>query len=150
MKEGLEINGHVFNDMEYVIQEDIAQEEIAIYNAGVSEPKRAGKNDVIDGKADMSLLPEVFLIQTARAMMAGEKKYGTFNYLKGHKIRQLTSAICRHAKKIEGGEWWDSDTTGCIGQPVSHLACIAANVLMALHQDEEGTLIDNTFKGISK
>lgn len=115
-----------------------------------SDVMGASKNDKLDGKPDYSLLPEVFLTQVARAMMAGQVKYGKFNYLKGHNICQLTSAIQRHAKAIEKGEWWDEDTSKRLGQKVSHLACISASCLMALHQDEEGTLKDDTYKGLRR
>jgi hypothetical protein len=83
-------------------------------------------------------------------MQAGERKYGRHNYLKGHNICQLTAAIVRHAKRIEEGEWYDFDTSQRLGKPVTHLACIAASSLMGLHQDEIGTLKDNTYRGLTK
>lgn len=109
---------------------------------------QAAKNDKKDMKPDYSMIPKVMLDQLALVMMSGAEKYGEFNYTKGHNLRQLTAAICRHAKLIEAGEDLDQDTSERLGTAITHWACIAANCLMALHQEELGTLQDNRFKGL--
>ena len=55
-----EINGFVFEDMEY--RPSVTEERVL-----------AGKDAAKDGKPDYSLLPDAFLTQVARAMMAGER-----------------------------------------------------------------------------
>jgi hypothetical protein len=110
----------------------------------------AGKNDKIDNKPDYSLLPKAFLDQVAYCMMAGADKYGRYNYLKGHKINQLTAAAGRHLKAIESGEDIDEDTSERVNKQVHHAAAVAANMLMLLHQKEENTLTDDRYKSNKK
>ena len=106
---------------------------------------KADKNNELDNKPDYSLLPKVFLDQVAYVMMAGEKKYGRYNYCKGHSMNQLTAAASRHLKAIESGEDIDSDCSDRINLKVYHAANVAANMLMYLHQQELGTLEDDRF-----
>lgn len=103
------------------------------------------KNDKKDNKPDYSLLPKIFLDQVAYVMMAGERKYGRFNYLKGHKLSQLTAAAVRHIKAIEDGEDVDNDTSSFIGTQCHHAGNAAACMLMLLHQLSVGTLVDDRF-----
>ena len=88
-------------------------------------------------KPDLSLLPYCFEVELARVMMQGERKYGRLNYLKGHAITSLIASMKRHIGKLLAGQDIDEET-GC-----SHWAHIAAGVLMALHQQEFGTLRDD-------
>lgn len=106
---------------------------------------RAKKNNVLDNKPDYSLLPREFLDEVAYVMQAGAIKYGRYNYCKGHNSSQLTSAATRHIKAIEAGEDFDKDCSERIGRDVSHAACVAANMLMYLHQKSLGTLEDDRF-----
>jgi hypothetical protein len=123
---------------------------------------KASKNDKRDVKADHSLLAPAFKDQVAYCMMAGEIKYGTFNYLKGHTIRQLMAATSRHMDRILAGEDYDEDTMDILENGytrpdgtfipgtgkrilITHNACISANQLMFLHQKEVGTLIDDRY-----
>lgn len=106
----------------------------------VTEPPKAAKND--QQKPDLSLLPKVFLEEVAKAFMVGEKKYGRYNYCKGHDLSQLVAAMMRHATAYFNGEEYD---------PVDgqhHLGAVGACVAMALRQKELGTLKDNRFKGV--
>jgi hypothetical protein len=98
----------------------------------------AAKND--QTKPDLSLLPKIFMEETARAFMVGEKKYTRYNYCKGHKASQLVAAAQRHLAAWFQGEEHD---------PVDgqhHLGSVAACVAMLLRQQELGTLQDNRFK----
>lgn len=100
---------------------------------------KAAKND--QQKPDLSLLPKVFLEEVAKAFMVGEKKYGRYNYCKGHDASQLIGALMRHATAWFNGEEHD---------PVDgqhHLGSVGACVAMILRQQELGTLKDNRFKG---
>lgn len=109
----------------------------------VSEPMppiqtSAAKND--KEKVDLSLIPGVFLEAVARAFMVGEKKYGRYNYCKGHKASQLLAAMARHWSAYNDGE--ENDPID--GQP--HLGSIGACIAMLLRQKELGTLKDDRFK----
>lgn len=98
----------------------------------------AAKND--QAKADLSLIPQVLFIETARAFMVGEKKYGRYNYTKGHNASQLVAAALRHLTAWNDGE--EHDPTD--GQ--HHLGAVGACIAMILRQQELGTLKDNRFK----
>lgn len=101
-------------------------------------PTRASKND--DEKADLSLIPYISQIEQAKALMVGEKKYGRYNYCKGHKASQLVAAAERHLKAWFDGENHDSKD----GQ--HHLGSVMACCSMILRQEELGTLKDDRYK----
>jgi hypothetical protein len=98
----------------------------------------AAKND--SQKIDLSLIPYAALRAEAEAFMVGEKKYGRYNYCKGHKASQLMAALLRHAFAWFEGEECDPVD----GQP--HLGSIRACTAMILRQQELGTLQDDRFK----
>ena len=106
----------------------------------------AKKNDKKDNKPDLSLLPKVFKAQVAYPMMVGITKYGRYNYTQGHNICQLISAAERHLDEIKDGVDYDPECSESAGVKVHHAGCVAANMLMLLHQLELGTLIDDRYK----
>ena len=99
---------------------------------------KASKND--SEKADLSLIPRVALEAAARAFMVGEKKYGRYNFYKGHDASQLIAALLRHATAWMEGEETDPQD----GQ--HHLGSVIACAAMILQQQKLGTLKDNRFK----
>jgi hypothetical protein len=103
----------------------------------VDEPPVAAKND--QDKIDLSLIPAVSLKEHAKAFMVGEKKYGRYNYCKGHKASQLVAAAMRHLTAWNEGEENDVD-----GQ--HHLGSVMACCSMILRQAELGTLKDDRYK----
>jgi hypothetical protein len=109
----------------------------------------AKKNNSIDNKPDYSLIPKVALDQLAYCMMAGAQKYGRYNYARGHTTTQLIAAAQRHLASLLENEDHDTDVSDRAGVKVHHLACVMANCLMYLHQEELGTLTDDRFKGVS-
>jgi len=88
-------------------------------------------------KPDLSLIPLAFEAAVAQVMMHGARKYKRDNYWKGHRITSLIASMKRHIGKILKGEDIDEES-GC-----SHWAHVAAGCLMALHQQELGTLKDD-------
>lgn len=99
----------------------------------------AAKND--KEKMDLSLIPKVALEAAAHAFMVGEKKYGRYNFYKGHQASQLVAAMMRHATAWMEGEERD---------PVDgqlHLGSVIATAAMLLQQQKLGTLKDNRYKG---
>jgi hypothetical protein len=104
----------------------------------LSPPNKASKND--SAKPDLSLLPKVFLEEVAKAFMVGEKKYGRYNYCKGHNASQLIAAAQRHLTAWFEGEEHDPID----GQ--HHLGSVGACVAMLLRQKELGTMKDDRFK----
>ncbi len=104
--------------------------------------KTAAKND--SHKADLSLLPRVFLIEVAKAFMVGEVKYGRYNYCDGHKASKLIAAAMRHLTAWFEGEEHDPED----GQ--HHLGAAGACIGMLLRQMSLGTLIDDRYKSEKK
>lgn len=98
----------------------------------------AAKND--QEKVDLSLIPYISSIEHAKAFMVGEKKYGRYNYCKGHKASQLIGALKRHAEAWFNGEEIDPKD----GQ--HHLGSVMACCSMILRQMELGTLKDDRYK----
>jgi hypothetical protein len=97
----------------------------------------AAKND--KEKMDLSLIPKVALEAAAYAFMIGEKKYGRYNFYKGHQASQLVAAMMRHATAWMEGEERD---------PVDgqlHLGSVIATAAMPLQQQKLGTLKDNRY-----
>lgn len=99
---------------------------------------KASKND--NEKVDLSLIPTIALTEAAKAFMVGEKKYGRYNYCKGHKASQLIAAMMRHATA-----WFDGEEKDPIdGQ--HHLGSVIACAAMILKQQELNTLTDDRYK----
>lgn len=98
----------------------------------------ASKND--QDKIDLSLIPYISQIEHAKAFMVGEKKYGRYNYCKGHKASQLAAAAERHLKAWFNGEEHDPKD----GQ--HHLGSVMACCSMILRQQELGTINDDRYK----
>lgn len=98
----------------------------------------ADKHD--QAKVDLSLIPMISDIEHAKAFMVGQKKYGRYNYCKGHTSSQLIAALLRHAKAWNNGEEHDPKD----GQ--HHLGSVMACCSMILRQQELGTLKDDRYK----
>lgn len=104
----------------------------------IAASARASKND--QEKIDLSLIPVEGLEAQALAFMVGAKKYGRYNYYKGHKTSQLVAAALRHLTKFMDGEEFDPVD----GQP--HLGSVQACCSMIVKQKALGTLIDDRYK----
>lgn len=102
----------------------------------------AAKND--KDKIDLSLIPHISNLEHAKAFMVGERKYGRYNYTKGHTASQLIAALLRHAGSWNNGEETDPKD----GQ--HHLGSVMACCSMILRQMELGTLKDDRYKPETK
>ena len=76
-------------------------------------------------KPDLSLIPREPLWELARVLMAGERKYGRYNWKGGIDIHRLTSAAMRHITQFNEGEDLDDETK------TSHLMNACANLFFA-------------------
>lgn len=94
-----------------------------------------------DTKVDLSLLPREFLEETAKAFMAGEKKYGRYNYTGGMDWHRIIASTLRHITAFNDGEDLDAET-GCI-----HLGNAAAGLAMLLVYYKRGLGKDTRHKG---
>lgn len=95
-----------------------------------------------DGKPDLSLIPYVAEVAMAKAFMYGSKKYGRYNYCKGHELGQLIASAKRHISKFYAGEEVDNESG------VHHLGHAMVNLAMILQEIDLGTLIDDRYRPI--
>lgn len=91
------------------------------------------------GKEKYTMIPQLALKQVAKVFTHGADKYGDFNYSKQCDVLRYIDAMQRHTNQYLTGE--DMDESG-----VHHLACVAANALMALDGILNKTMIDNRNK----
>lgn len=88
-------------------------------------------------KTVFGLIPPLAEQDVADVFTFGSKKYGKWNYLKGHESLALYSAVRRHLHSYFIGDFIDSES----GLP--HLAHAAATILMLLEQHHIQSVMDN-------
>lgn len=86
------------------------------------------KNDFIDGKVRMDLIPWPELEEIAKVYTAGARKYGENNWKKlPDGYNRYKGAMLRHLVEVEKGNVYDEET-GCM-----HAAQCAWNAIAMLH-----------------
>ena len=86
------------------------------------------KNDRIDGKVRMEILPLPELEEGARGLTPGAEKNGANNWQNlDDGYNRYLGAMLRHLTEVQQGHVVDSDT-GCF-----HIAQVACNALFMLH-----------------
>lgn len=102
-----------------------------------SKTKEAVKHD--QGKPSFTAIPQLALLDVATVFTHGESKYGKFNYSGEMPVLRYIDALQRHLNQyLTFVDKDDLDESG-----VHHLACVAANALMALDSIKTGKVIDN-------
>ena len=91
------------------------------------------------GKPKFTMIPQLALNEVAKVFTYGADKYGEFNYSGEGEVLRYIDALLRHNNQYLSGE--NLDESG-----VHHLACVAANALMALDGILNNTIIDNRNK----
>jgi hypothetical protein len=96
------------------------------------------KDAIAARKPDLALVPPAALVQIAKVMELGAKKYGAFNW-RSNKVRGMVyiSAALRHLLSYEDGEEIDPES----GQ--SHIAHAAACMMILLDAAATGNLVDD-------
>ena len=98
---------------------------------------KSRKNDIIDNKVRMDLLPWPELEEVAKVYTAGAKKYGPNqwqNLPDGY--QRYKGAMLRHLCEVEKGNIYDPET-GC-----RHAAQVVWNAIAMLHfkiKEDDGT-----------
>jgi hypothetical protein len=92
-----------------------------------------------DGKPKFTMIPQLALNEVAKVFTHGANKYGDFNYSKQGDVLRYIDALLRHTNQYLSGEDMDESK-------VHHLACVAANALMALDGIINNTITDNRNK----
>jgi hypothetical protein len=82
----------------------------------------AVKNDA--DKPDVTLIDPQFMLEVARVLGHGNKKYGRNNWKKGLTANRLLAAVLRHTLALVGGEDKDKETG------LSHAAHAACGLMM--------------------
>lgn len=113
---------------------------------GETSDDEASKNNKIDCKPNFRFISKSLTNGAAFAMEAGKIKYGDWNFMKGHALNDLLSAMERHIKEIRDGYLIDEDCSDRLGLVVNHFDCLASNLNMIYAQIEAGTLRDDRFK----
>lgn len=88
-------------------------------------------------KAPIDLIPHEALVEIAKVLAAGEKKYGTANWTGGIEMRRLISAAYRHLGQFNSGEDFDEETQ------TLHLANAATNLMFAIWMYQHRPDLDN-------
>lgn len=78
------------------------------------------------GKVPLDLLPKAALIEVAKVLDFGARKYAPYNWAKGMAYSRLLAAAYRHLWAFESGEDKDRETS------VSHLAHAVCCILFLL------------------
>jgi hypothetical protein len=91
------------------------------------------------GKPKFTMIPQLALKEVAKVFTHGADKYGEFNYSGNGDVLRYIDALHRHTNQYLTGE--DMDESG-----VHHLACVAANALMALDGILNNSINDNRNK----
>jgi hypothetical protein len=95
------------------------------------------------GKPKFTMIPQLALKEVAKVFTHGADKYGEFNYSGNGDVLRYIDALHRHINQYLIGE--DIDESG-----VHHLACVAANALMALDGIINNSINDNRNKAYLK
>jgi hypothetical protein len=95
------------------------------------------------GKEKFTMIPQLALKEVAKVFTHGADKYGEFNYSGKGDVLRYIDALHRHTNQYLTGE--DMDESGA-----HHLACVAANALMALDAILNKTINDNRNKAYNK
>jgi hypothetical protein len=98
-----------------------------------------------NGKPTTSLLPSKPLLEIAKVLDFGAKKYDAHNWRKGIKYSRVLSAAQRHLMAWNDGQTIDPETG------ITHLAHAACNLLFLLEYELSGKIeFDDRHKGEDK
>lgn len=94
------------------------------------------------GKPPCELLPPVALLEIAKVLECGRKKYASWNWAKGLSYSRVIGAILRHVYAYMRGEDKDPETG------LSHIAHAACECLFLLHFEQFKKEFDDRPKDI--
>lgn len=97
-------------------------------------------NKFDEGKPPLSLLDRAALIEVARVMAFGEKKYGRYNWRGGIRLSRLLDAALRHIYAFLDGENGDFET-GL--SPLAHAMC---DLMMAFRMYRDRPDMDDRYR----
>lgn len=90
-----------------------------------------------DNKPPLDLIPYDALVEVAKVLAAGEKKYGLANWSNGIEIRRLLAAAMRHIGQFNNGEDYDEETQ------TLHISNAICNLMFAIWMYKNRPDLDN-------
>lgn len=91
-------------------------------------------------KPDLSLISSVAIVEVAKVMTFGKKKYGANNWRQGIHWTRIIAAVLRHIFSWLGGETYDPETK------LNHLAHAACGLFMLLEYAITHQELDDRYK----
>lgn len=91
-------------------------------------------------KPSLDLIPTEALLQIAKVLDIGAKKYGKYNWRKGIEWSRVISASMRHLTAFNDGQDKDFETG------LSHIAHLGCNVMFLLTYEKEHKELDDRYK----
>lgn len=147
---GTIINSGSWLRVQWSTKENVyVDEELELVEAACSTPEsqQAKKDNVKDCKPPLKYIHPNFVEGMAFGMLAGELKYGAWNFMLGHDVQDLLDGATRHMNAFRKGELIDQDTTNRLREKfgdkapeVSHLWLAACNLNMIIWQLDHKTL----------
>lgn len=123
-------------EMKYVIDDELSKDAAA---------KLANEGSKLDqGKEPLDLLSTMWLLDVARVMAFGAKKYASHNWRKGLARSRLTAAALRHILAYNSGQDNDPETG------LSHLSHASCCLMFLREQHETHPHLDDRYKGEKK
>jgi hypothetical protein len=101
------------------------------------QEEKAIKNDIVDNKIRMELLPPTSLKRIAQVFTYGAKKYASWNYTKGLEYSRLYGALQRHMTAWYEGEERDPETG------FSHLDHAGCCIMMLIEMQQYKPAMDD-------
>ena len=96
---------------------------------------QANKNDNIDCKSRMDLIPTRFMREFGYLMLYGSVKYAENNWRKGLPLSRWTGAALRHLNAFQSGEEIDLESG------IHHLIMVCFNCMAMYEQQHEEKMI---------
>lgn len=100
-------------------------------------PKQGVKHDAL--KPEMDLLPREALVEVAKVLSFGAKKYGRFNWRQGIAWSRVISAAMRHLSAFNEGIDKDEETS------LSHLSHAACNLMFLIQYEKDHPEFDDRY-----
>jgi hypothetical protein len=94
-----------------------------------------------DGKAPINLVDRELIIETAKVLGFGAKKYEAHNWKIGIPISRYYSALQRHMLAWNEGEDLDSESN------LNHLSHAACNLMFMIYHAKNSPKLDDRYKG---
>lgn len=123
-------SGNVALDSEPFIDNRIVAHKDPFMETLEQMKQEASKNDILDDKIMMQLLPPLASERIAEVFTYGAKKYDSWNWSKGLDYSRIYGALQRHITTWYKGENLDSETSK------SHLAHAGCCIMMLLELEE--------------